>query len=88
MLTIKGIYGREMYETWYKMTVLIQSGLEPQPASQGTDDAGADGQSHAHSAIDKMEDPIKMTEQGIRDLLIQHHVCKARSLFPDWRLCG
>ena len=28
MLTIKGIYGREMYETWYKMTVLLQSGLE------------------------------------------------------------
>ena len=26
------------------------------------------GQSHAHSVIDKMEDPIKMTEQGIRDL--------------------
>jgi len=28
MLTIKGIYGREMYETWYKMTALIQSGLD------------------------------------------------------------
>jgi hypothetical protein len=28
MLTIKGIYGREMYETWYKMTVMLQSGLE------------------------------------------------------------
>ena len=27
MLTIKGIYGREMYETWYKMTVMLQSGL-------------------------------------------------------------
>ena len=27
-LTIKGIYGREMYETWYKMTALIQSGLD------------------------------------------------------------
>ena len=27
MLTIKGIYGREMYETWYKMTVMIQGGL-------------------------------------------------------------
>jgi len=27
-LTIKGIYGREMYETWYKMTVMIQSGLD------------------------------------------------------------
>ena len=31
MLTIKGIYGREMYETWYKMTVLIQSGLDIAP---------------------------------------------------------
>jgi len=28
MLTIKGIYGREMYETWYKMTSMIQSGLD------------------------------------------------------------
>jgi threonine 3-dehydrogenase len=28
MLTIKGIYGREMYETWYKMTVMLQSGLD------------------------------------------------------------
>jgi threonine 3-dehydrogenase len=31
MLTIKGIYGREMYETWYKMTVMIQSGLDIDP---------------------------------------------------------
>jgi threonine 3-dehydrogenase len=31
MLTIKGIYGREMYETWYKMTVMIQSGLNIEP---------------------------------------------------------
>lgn len=30
-LTIKGIYGREMYETWYKMTALIQSGLDIAP---------------------------------------------------------
>jgi threonine 3-dehydrogenase len=30
-LTIKGIYGREMYETWYKMTVMIQSGLDIRP---------------------------------------------------------
>ncbi|TWU10640.1 L-threonine 3-dehydrogenase [Allorhodopirellula heiligendammensis] len=27
MLTLKGIYGREMYDTWYKMTVMLQSGL-------------------------------------------------------------
>ncbi len=31
MLTIKGIYGREMYETWYKMTVMIQGGLDIYP---------------------------------------------------------
>jgi threonine 3-dehydrogenase len=32
MLTLRGIYGREMYETWYKMTVMLQSGLEIAPA--------------------------------------------------------
>ena len=31
MLTIRGIYGREVYETWYKMTVLLQSGLDISP---------------------------------------------------------
>ena len=31
MLTIKGIYGREMYETWYQMTVMLQSGLDIKP---------------------------------------------------------
>ena len=31
MLTVKGIYGREMYETWYKMTVMIQGGLDIRP---------------------------------------------------------
>ena len=28
MLTIKGIYGREMFDTWYEMSVLLQSGLD------------------------------------------------------------
>src|ERR1700747_3084395 len=31
MLTIRGIYGREMYETWYQMTVMLQSGLDIRP---------------------------------------------------------
>jgi threonine 3-dehydrogenase len=31
MLTIKGIYGREMYETWYKMSVMVESGLDLSP---------------------------------------------------------
>ncbi len=31
MLTLRGIYGREMYETWYQMSVMIQSGLDIDP---------------------------------------------------------
>ena len=31
MLTIRGIYGREMYETWYAMSVMVQSGLDISP---------------------------------------------------------
>jgi threonine 3-dehydrogenase len=31
MLTIKGIYGREMYETWYKMSVTLECGLDIRP---------------------------------------------------------
>ena len=30
-LTLKGIYGREMFETWYKMASLVQAGLDPTP---------------------------------------------------------
>jgi threonine 3-dehydrogenase len=31
MLTVKGIYGREMYETWYQMSVLLESGIDISP---------------------------------------------------------
>ena len=31
MITNKGIYGREMYETWYKMSVMIETGLDISP---------------------------------------------------------
>jgi threonine 3-dehydrogenase len=31
MLTLKGIYGREVYETWYKMSVMIENGLDIEP---------------------------------------------------------
>ncbi len=31
MLTLKGVYGREMFETWYKMSVFIESGLDLSP---------------------------------------------------------
>ena len=31
MLTVRGIYGREMYETWYKMTALVQGGMDISP---------------------------------------------------------
>jgi threonine 3-dehydrogenase len=31
MITIKGIYGREMFETWYWMSVFVQAGLDISP---------------------------------------------------------
>lgn len=31
MITIKGIYGREMYETWYQMTIMLESGVDISP---------------------------------------------------------
>jgi threonine 3-dehydrogenase len=31
MLTVRGIYGREMYETWYKMSVFVTSGVDITP---------------------------------------------------------
>ena len=31
MITIKGIYGRQMFETWYKMAAILQSGLNIRP---------------------------------------------------------
>ena len=31
MLTIKGVYGREMYETWYKMSVMLEAGVDISP---------------------------------------------------------
>ncbi|MFI0981065.1 L-threonine 3-dehydrogenase [Streptomyces sp. NPDC021093] len=36
MITVKGIYGREMYETWYAMTVLIEAGLDLRPVITGS----------------------------------------------------
>ena len=30
-LVIKGVYGREMFETWYKMSAMLQSGLDISP---------------------------------------------------------
>jgi threonine 3-dehydrogenase len=31
MLTLKGVYGREIFETWYKMSVFVESGLDLSP---------------------------------------------------------
>ncbi|MFI6289177.1 L-threonine 3-dehydrogenase [Streptomyces sp. NPDC051018] len=38
MITVKGIYGREMYETWYSMTVLLEAGLDLTPVITGSYD--------------------------------------------------
>ena len=39
MITVKGIYGRQMFETWYEMSVLIQSGLNIAPVITHSFDA-------------------------------------------------
>ena len=58
MLTIKGIYGREMYETWYAMSVMLQSGLDIAPvithrfpAAQHADAFAAARSGHAGKVI-------------------------------------
>lgn len=55
MLNIKGIYGREMYDTWYKMNVLIQSGLDIEPVITHRFDA---------ADYDAAFEAIKSTESG------------------------
>lgn len=55
MLNIKGIYGREMYDTWYMMNVLIQSGLDISPVITHRFDA---------AAYDAAFEAIKSTESG------------------------
>jgi threonine 3-dehydrogenase len=49
-LTIKGIYGREMYDTWYKMTMMLQSGLDISPII--THEFAADDFQQAFNAIE------------------------------------
>lgn len=53
MLNIKGIYGREMYDTWYKMNVLVQSGLDISPVI--THRFGAEDYDRAFEAIQSAE---------------------------------
>ena len=51
-LVIKGIYGREMFETWYKMSSMIQSGLDISPVI-----------THRFS-IDRFEDGFAVMQNG------------------------
>jgi threonine 3-dehydrogenase len=47
MITVKGIYGRQMFETWYEMSVLIQSGLDITPVITHRFDAADFGEAFA-----------------------------------------
>lgn len=51
-LTIKGIYGREMYETWYKMIAMLQSGLDISPVM-----------TH-HFSVDDYQEAFKIMASG------------------------
>jgi len=48
MITIKGIYGRQMFETWYEMSVLVHSGLDISPVITHRFDAADFGQAFAN----------------------------------------
>ncbi|MEA1903823.1 MAG: zinc-binding dehydrogenase, partial [Actinomycetota bacterium] len=53
MLNLKGIYGREMFDTWYKMNVLIDSGIDISPVI--THRLAADQFNQAFEAIQSSE---------------------------------
>ena len=59
-LIIKGIYGREMFETWYKMSSMLQSGLDIEPVI-----------TH-HFGIDEFEPAFQLMESGQSGKVILH----------------
>ncbi len=59
-LILKGIYGREMFETWYKMSSMLQSGLNIEPVI-----------TH-HFGIDEFEPAFELMESGQSGKVILH----------------
>jgi len=59
-LVVKGIYGREMFETWYKMASMLQSGLEIEPII-----------TH-HFGIDEFQPAFEVMESGQSGKVILH----------------
>jgi threonine 3-dehydrogenase len=59
-LILKGIYGREMFETWYKMASMLQSGLQIQPVI-----------TH-HFGIDEFQPAFELMESGQSGKVILH----------------
>ena len=59
-LILKGIYGREMFETWYKMSSMLQSGLDIEPVI-----------TH-HFGIDEFEPAFQLMESGQSGKVILH----------------
>jgi threonine 3-dehydrogenase len=59
-LTIKGIYGREMFETWYKMASMLQSGLDIEPVI-----------TH-HFGIDEFQPAFELMESGQSGKVLLH----------------
>jgi len=59
-LIIKGIYGREMYETWYKMCAMLQSGLNIDPVI-----------TH-HFSVDQFKEAFEIMSAGDSGKIILH----------------
>ncbi len=69
-LTIKGIYGREMFETWYKMAALLQSGL--------------DLEAHHHASLPGAGVPQRLRDHGLRPVG-QGHSRLVDGVISGWR---
>jgi threonine 3-dehydrogenase len=59
-LILKGIYGREMFETWYKMSSMLQSGLNMDPII-----------TH-HFDVDEFQPAFELMESGLSGKVILH----------------
>jgi threonine 3-dehydrogenase len=66
-LQIKGIYGREMFETWYKMTQMVMGGLDLRPVGAGTENG------RQQSSADKKGTRIYQGRWSLQGRARHHH---------------
>ena len=69
-LTLRGIYGREMYETWYQMSVMLQSGLDISPAITHR----FDYREHEAAFAAARSGRLRQSDHGLEVLSVDHPI--------------